>query len=142
MNISEKVSYIKGLADGLAVDASTKEGKIILAMLDVLNDVALTLEDVDSELDDIAQVVTDIEDSLCDLEDEVYGDTESDCHCGCGDHDDYGYDDEFADEMYEVTCPKCDNTITVDYGVIQENSILCPNCGELLEFDFDDDETE
>jgi uncharacterized Zn finger protein (UPF0148 family) len=37
--------------------------------------------------------------------------------------------------MYEVTCPNCGNTITVDFDVIQSGEIPCPNCGENLEFD-------
>ena len=40
----EKVAYIKGLADGLGVDDSTKEGKLIRLMLDLMNDMAETIE--------------------------------------------------------------------------------------------------
>ncbi|MEF9971538.1 MAG: hypothetical protein RR731_04435, partial [Oscillospiraceae bacterium] len=38
---------------------------------------------------------------------------------------------------YEVTCPACNNTITVDEDVLDLGSIQCPNCGETLEFDTD-----
>ena len=41
MEITEKVAYLKGLADGLGLDAESKEGKVLLAMIDVLDDIAL-----------------------------------------------------------------------------------------------------
>ena len=63
--------------------------------------------------------------------------TEHDCcECDC--------DDEY-DDMYEITCPACNNSITVDFDVIQEGSLPCPNCGENLEFDLsclEDDECD
>lgn len=138
MTITEKVSYIKGLAEGMKIDDSTNEGKITLQLLDVLNDIALQLEDVDGELDEMADVVGDLEESVYDLEDVVYGDEDDDCDCDCDDCD-------CDDDMYEITCPKCDNTITVDYEVIAEGGIVCPNCGEPLEFDLsalDEDECD
>ena len=119
MTVAEKVSYIKGLAEGLGVDDSTKEGKVLAAIVDVLDDIALTLGDIDEELNDVADVMTDMEESVDCLEDVVYGDEE----------------DDYDDDMYEVTCPNCGNTITVDFDVIQSGEIPCPNCGENLEFD-------
>ena len=37
MEISQKVAYLKGLAEGLALDTETKEGKLIAAIIDVLD---------------------------------------------------------------------------------------------------------
>ena len=137
MTIGEKVSYIKGLAEGLALDEATKEGKIIAAMLDVLSDIAENLKEVDEELDDIADVMTDMEESVADLEDIVYDVDDDD------DEDDY--DDEFEDdldELYETTCPACSNTIRFDYEQAAAGGMDCPNCGEHLEFELDDDDAE
>ncbi len=129
MTIPEKVSYIKGLAEGLNLDDSTKEGKVLLAMLDVLNDIALDLEEVDEDLDEMAEVLSDVEESVYDLEDEVYGDDD------CDDED-----EELDDDMYEVTCPNCGNSVVVDYDILSDGEIDCPNCGEKLEFVFDEDD--
>lgn len=139
MTISEKVSYIKGLAEGMKIDDSTNEGKITLQILDVLNDIALQLEDVDGELDDVADVVGELEESVYDLEDVVYGDDDEDCDCDCDCDDDCDCGD---DDLYEITCPKCNNSITVDYDVIATGGIACPNCGEPLEFDLSELEDE
>ncbi|MCM1462616.1 MAG: zinc ribbon domain-containing protein [Bacteroides sp.] len=135
MTIAEKVSYIKGLAEGMKLDDSTNEGKVIHAMLDVLNDIALNIEEIDSDLADVGDVVSDLEDSVYDLEEEVYGEYDDD-------EDDDPFDD---DDLYEITCPNCGNSITTDFEVISEGELDCPNCGERLEFDLkaldeDDDE--
>ena len=133
MTISEKVSYIKGLAEGLALDDSTKEGRIINAMLDVLTDIADNLNEVDEELDDVASVMTDIEESVADLEDEVYGEYDED-------EDDFDEDD--LGEMYETTCPACNNTIRFDYEQAEKGGMDCPNCGQHLQFELEDDDAE
>ena len=56
MEISEKVAYLKGLAEGLDLDTESKEGKLIAAIIDVLDDMAL-------------EKFADVEDELCDVED-------------------------------------------------------------------------
>ena len=94
MTIGEKVSYIKGLAEGLKVDESTNEGKVITAILDVLGEMAENLAEVDEELDDVADVMTDLEESVSDLEDDVYGYDEDEDEM---EDDDF---DEDLDEMY------------------------------------------
>lgn len=134
MTISEKVSYIKGLAEGLALDDSTKEGRIIGAMLDVLTDIADNLNEVDEELDDVASVMTDIEESVADLEDEVYGEYD--------DEDDDDFDEDDLGELYETTCPACNNTIRFDYEQAEKGGMDCPNCGQHLQFELEDDDAE
>lgn len=114
MTIGEKVSYLKGLAEGLKTD-----DKIVNGILDVLADIAENLHDVDEELDDIADVMTDLEESVADIEDDLYGDE---------DDEDFDIDDEL-DDMYETVCPKCGNTIRFDYEQANQGGIECPSCG-------------
>ena len=135
MTISEKVSYIKGLAEGLALDESTKEGKILTAILDVLSDIAENLNEVDDELNDIADVMTDMEESVADLEDIVYDIDDED------DEDEDDFDDDL-DELYETTCPACSNTICFDYDQAASGGMDCPNCGAHLKFEPEDDDAD
>lgn len=123
MSISEKAAYIKGLAEGMKIDENTNEGKITFALIGLLNDIAREIEAIDAELDDMADVVSDLEDNVYELEDEVYGEN----------FGDYGDDDD----LYEITCRKCDNTISVDMSMLEDGSVACPNCGEVIEFDID-----
>ena len=50
MELSQKVAYLKGLMDGLKVDESTNEGKILKVMADILDEMALTVEDIADEV--------------------------------------------------------------------------------------------
>ena len=127
MEISEKVAYLKGLAEGLALDTDTKEGKLLTAIIDVL--------------DDMAEKFVDLEDELCDVEEALYElDDDED--------EDEDYDDD--DESYfETTCPVCEEEIVFNEDTLESGEIRCPNCGEKLEFDLsdlanaqDDDEDE
>ncbi|MGN0544016.1 MAG: CD1247 N-terminal domain-containing protein [Acutalibacteraceae bacterium] len=125
MTVTEKVAYIKGLVDGLDLDAKKDEVKVIKAIVELLDDIAMSVSDLEEGLDVVSDQVDEIDEDLSDLESYVY--EEDDYGCGCED-----------DDYYEIDCPKCGETICVDDGILEEGSIECPNCGELLEFDFDD----
>lgn len=140
MELSNKVAYLKGLMDGLKIDDSTNEGKVLLAMADILDEMALTLEDVADEVDEVVELVDILDEDLGSVEDDLYSDDDcdDDCDC-CDDDDDYELDDE---EMYECVCPTCGDSIMLGENIIAEGSIECPNCGENLEFDFSEIEDE
>ncbi len=147
MTISEKSAYLKGLMDGLKLNTEAPEGKMIQAIVELLGDMSKKLTDVEDttiaisdELDEIEEDLDAIEDFLMELEDEEYDDFEDD-------YDDDDYDDEgfdFGDEdstIYEVECA-CGNIINFDEETLEAGSIVCDNCGELLEFSLEDDEDE
>ena len=139
MNTSEKVAYVKGLAEGLGYDNTSKEGKILAAILDILEDVAHDIEDLEENAWDLGEAIDQVSDDLAEIEDVVYDEDydededfdECDGCCGCD--GDAGAEEEPM--FYEVTCPACGNTITIDEDVLDLGSIECPNCGETLEFD-------
>ena len=137
MNTSEKVAYVKGLAEGLGYDNTSKEGKILAAILDILEDVAHDIEDLEENAWDLGEAIDQVSDDLSDIEDVVYGadDDEDEC-AGCPGCDG-DVDDEDGEEpvFYELTCPACGHTITIDEDVLDLGGIDCPNCGESLEFD-------
>ena len=48
MTISEKVAYLKGLAEGLNLDVDkSKEGKLISVMIGILEEIGLSIEDLE-----------------------------------------------------------------------------------------------
>ena len=128
MNITEKVAYIKGLLEGLNLDDSKPEVKVIKAMIDLLDDVTLEISDIEDGLDEFVEQLDEVDEDLGALEEDYYG------------FDDCDEDDLF----YEVTCPTCGGTVCLSEDVLDDGEMECPNCGEKLEFDFDDlcDETE
>ena len=149
MTISEKAAYLKGLMEGLDLDTEAAEGKMIAAMVDLLGDVTKKLTAVEDttiaisdELDEIEEDLDAIEDFIMDEDDDDYDYDDDD--------DDYEYDDEdfddegfdFGDEdstIYEVECA-CGEIIDFDEEVLEKGSMICPNCGETLEFTTEDDE--
>ena len=137
--LSEKASYLKGLMDGLEIDGSTKEGKVLLALLDVVNEICETVDTIDADVDDIVEFCSTIDEDLSDVEEAVFGDDECECgdDCDCCDCD---CDCDDDDCTYEVTCPNCGDTIELNDLMLEDGSVNCPNCGELLEFDLDEDD--
>ena len=88
MTISERVAYIKGLADGMELSAETKEGKILLAVLDLLEDMAYEIEDLNDNQLDIGDELDALSDDLADVEEFVFGLDDDDCCCDDDDDDD------------------------------------------------------
>ncbi len=131
MTITEKVAYLKGLAEGLALDEAKPETKIIKAMMDVLDDIALSVSDLEDGMDLLSEQLDAVDEDLDELEGYVYEDLD-DCCC-----DDCCDDDE--EEYYDVECPSCGEVICVDRDILEEGSINCPKCNELLEFEIDCD---
>ena len=145
MTISEKSAYLKGLMDGLNLDTTTAEGKMIESIVDLLGDISKKLTDVEDttiaisdELDEIEEDLDAIEDFLMEEEDDDYYD--DDDFEDEEDFEDEGF--EYGDEettIYEVECA-CGNIIDFDEETLEKGSIICDNCGETLEFSIEDDE--
>lgn len=131
MTITEKVAYLKGLAEGMKMDGSTNEGKLLLAMIDALDDIALTVSDLEDTVAELSAQVDEIDDDLGSVEEDLYGDEDDECGCD---------EDEDEETLYEVECPSCGDVICLDEEMLDEGEIDCPNCGEKLEFDFEDED--
>ena len=151
MTISEKSAYLKGLMDGLKLDTEKDEGKMIAAIVDLLGDMAKRITDIEEttiaisdELDEIEEDLDAIEDYILDEEDEDYEDDDYEDYDN-EDEDDFGDEGfDYGDEdstIYEVKCA-CGNVITFDEETLEEGSMICPNCGETLEFSWEDEEDE
>ena len=135
MTVTEKVAYLKGLVEGLDLGKDDKEKKVINAVLDVLEDLALAVSDLDDEMELVTEQLDAVDEDLADLE-EVFYEELDDCDCDCDDCD-CGCDCD--DEMYEVECPNCGEMIYFDEEIILDGEAECPACGEVLEFDCDCD---
>ena len=149
MTISEKAAYLKGLMDGLNMDLEKPEGKMISAIVDLLGDVTKRLNDVEETTIAISDELDEIEEDLDAIEDYILAEDEDE------EEDDFDWDEDedeeydeegfdFGDEdstIYEVECA-CGNIINFDEDTLEEGSIICDNCGETLEFSFDDVEEE
>ena len=165
MSMMEKAMYLKGLCDGLEPDKTTKEGKLIAALLDMVTEMAAEMDDMQAEIcelkdycEELDEDLGDVEEVLLDLDDEDEEDFDDDdlfdddddidyecdgncagCDFDCGFDEDDLFDDEDEDEYFEVVCPACGDVINFDSSIDPEN-LLCPNCGEKFECIVDEDD--
>ena len=160
MSMMEKAMYLKGLCDGLEPDTTTKEGKLIAALLDMVTEMAAEMDDMQAEIcelkdycEELDEDLGDVEEVLLDLDDEDEDDFDdlsdddfacdgdcAGCDFDCGfDEDDDDFFDEDDDEYFEVICPACGDIINFDSSIDPEN-LRCPNCGEKFECIVEEDD--
>lgn len=139
MTITEKVAYLKGLADGLAIDTEkSKEGKLISVIIDILEEMGMSIEDLEDNATALGEELDAVSDDLADVEEVVFGDDDDedddDCCC-CEDED---------DDFFEVECPNCQEALVIDEDVLEAGVIECPSCHSQFaisdECDCDDDD--
>ncbi len=119
--LAERVSYLKGLADGMKLGDDTNEARLLKAMIDLLDDISISVEDLEAEQEELQDFVNDLDSDLGDLEEYV-----------CGDDEEYDYD--------EIECPSCHATISLDDAALNDDctAITCPACGEEFELDWEE----
>ena len=111
MTISEKVAYLKGLAEGLDLDtAKSKEGKLISVMIGILEEIGLSIEDLEENTQALGEEIDVLSDDLSDVEDVVFDEDEDE------DEDDEDYDDDW----FEVECPTCEEPLVIDDKALAE----------------------
>ncbi len=133
MTISEKVAYLKGLAEGLDLDVEkSKEGKLISVMIGILEEVALSIEDLEENALALGEEIDALSDDLSDVESVVFDEDEDDME-----------DDEEEEDFFEVECPTCEEPLVIDEEALAEGIIVCPNCDSKFSLDLtEDDEAE
>ena len=128
MTISEKVAYLKGLAEGLNVDTEkSKEGKLISVMIGILEEVGLSIEDLEENTAALGESIDAISDDLADVEAAVFEDED---------------EEDYDDDWFEVECPTCQEPLIVDDKALAEGEIQCPNCGDRFALNLVDDDGE
>ncbi len=142
MTNSERASYIRGLMDGMELDPKAKETKIFNAMVELLEDLSVSVEEMEDEYADLADQVDEIDHDLGSLEEEFYGADSDEDECGCGGGCHHHHHEDCNCMEFEVNCPNCGADIPLTDDILDAGEIVCPGCGEKLEFDFDDEDEE
>ena len=127
-NLTDRVSYIKGLAEGLKLDTETNEGKLIGKILELLSDLTAEVEALRSDYNDLDEYVEAIDSDLSDMEDLVY-DEDDEEDDGFDDEEDEEEDDDEDGNLVEYTCPHCGEEMTFEVDSFDfDEDYLCPNC--------------
>ena len=125
MTISEKVAYLKGLAEGLDLDTvKSKEGKLISVMIGILEELAMSVEDLEDNVSNLGEEIDTLSDDLADVEEVVFDDE----------------DEDYDDDWFEVECPSCGADILVDDEALADGEVECPACGARYAMELTDDE--
>jgi hypothetical protein len=95
MTVNEKVAHLKGVIEGMDFDTTTKEGKLIGLIVDILSDVADELIEVEDDVDTLFDYADELDGDLGEVEQTLFGDEDDiDDECSCGCHDEYDFDEE------------------------------------------------
>ena len=136
-NLSDRVSYLKGLAEGLKLDTEKSEGKLIEKILEVLSDITAEIASLREDHDDLSSYVEAIDNDLSDLEDAVLEDG------GDEDFEDEDDEDTEDDGVVEYTCPHCGEEMTFEVDSFDfDEDYLCPNCHQPLFPETPDDDED
>ncbi len=122
--LTNRAAYLKGLADGMKLDTNANEGKLLAEIINLLSDMADQIDAIDDEQGFIADAIDAIEEDIELMADDLY--------------EDYDDEDDEEDE-FQITCEACGEDIILTYEDIMDGEILCPTCGETIEFDFECD---
>ena len=130
MTISEKVAYLKGLAEGLNLDVEkSKEGKLISVMIGILEELAMSVEDLEENALNLGEEIDVLSDDLADVEDVVFEEEDDES-------------EDYDDDWFEVECPTCGETLIIDDQALADGEVECPKCGSRYAMDLSDDEEE
>ena len=146
MELNKKAAYLQGLVDGLGIDDTTKEGKIIKAMSALLGEMAEAIESVDEDLSRAYDQINDLSDELEDLEADLYeeedDEDDSDAEEETDEDDDANDDDIASEPFYEVACPNCGETVYVSEDDLDAGEANCAHCGVTFEVALEGDDKE
>lgn len=127
MKLGEKSAYLQGLAQGLNLDQTKPEGKVIGELLTFVSDMSNAIEALEQEcsrfqdyIEEIDADLGDVEELLFDEDEEDDFDEDCDCDscCGCNDT-----------EQRMLMCANCGETICYD-ETLDPESLICPACGK------------
>lgn len=161
MTVVEKAAYLKGLVDGVGIDAASAEGKLWTALCDLVSDMAHEIEDLQLSDLDMADAMDEMSEDLSFIEEEM-------CHFGPEGFLPSAFDEDFCPgecDTCDKDCPLRDEGEPED-GIYRFSSfaasdeeeedkededeedeelvydgiiydVTCPVCGEEISFDED-----
>lgn len=154
--LSDKVSYLRGLAEGMKLDGASNEGKLLMEIIEALNLVSEKVEALDEGFEELSDYVECIDDDLETLEvradeededdddfdddydfdedfdedDEDEDEDDGDEECGCGVCDEEDEEDQPFGMYAGCLCSECGGMFSVDVNAGEDQLFICPHCGK------------
>ncbi|HCS75542.1 MAG TPA: hypothetical protein DIW17_16915, partial [Clostridiales bacterium] len=102
LDLSEKVSYLRGLAEGMKIEEDSNEGKLFHQIIDVLDDMAQAIAELETAQAETEEYLETLDEDLADVEYAVFNE-----------EDDYQYNDAHT-HYIELECPHCHEVVYFD----------------------------
>ena len=134
--LSERISYLKGLSEGMSFEEDTKESRFMTALVSVMEEMVESIDDLEDQNVDLMERVHELEEQLQDF---YVG-------CDCEHHQEDQEDDD-EDEVYDqfvaIECPECGEIVYFDQAMLQsDNDLICPECNASIVETVEDEDDE
>ncbi len=138
--LTDKASYLKGLAEGMKLNPEKDSNKLLLELLELVGDMTDELEAMAQANEELNDYVESIDDDLADLEETLFGDDE-DCDCCDCDDEDCDCDCDDGDDLIAYACPSCGHELQFHASDVDfDEDYKCPQCGKPIFPEMDEDE--
>lgn len=129
--LTDRISYLQGLAEGMKLNPEKDSHKLILGILEVLGEVGDSFEALAEAQGELSDYVESIDEDLADLEANLYDEAEEDCDGDCENCGDEECEYSEGEMLYE--CPNCGAEIEIDPDQDDfDEEAMCPHCGKPL----------
>lgn len=139
-SLANRIAYLRGLADGMDVNEQTSEGRLLVEMIGILDDMYGEFRELHTRVEETEDYVEALDEDLEDVETFLFDDDEDlyetvgDCSQEAqgkyvtyadmdDDEDAYVYEENEEDHMdttYEFACPSCQEVIFLHEGMDEE----------------------
>ena len=126
--LTERISYLQGLAEGMRLNPDKDSHRLILEILSVLGEVGDSFEALADAHAELSDYVESIDEDLADMEADLYDDEDEDVAEEEGDEE-----DDFEGSQIEYECPHCGAMVQIDADDVDfDEDTKCPECGKDL----------
>ena len=121
--LTDRISFLKGMAAGMKLNMDKDSNKLMLEMLNVMGEMAEEMAAMTEAHNDLNEYVESIDDDLADLEETLFGDEdgEIDEEMAEGDED----EDELGDDdLIVYACPHCGHEIEFSASDVDFDALI------------------
>ena len=123
--LTDRISYLQGLAEGMKLNPDKDSHRLILGILDVLGEVGTSFEALAESHAELSDYVESIDEDLADLEADLYDDEDEELA--------ENEEEDFEGSIIEYECPHCHKMVEIDADDVDfDEDAICPECGKEL----------
>ena len=124
--LTDRISYLKGMAAGMKLNMDKDSNKLMLEMLTVMGEMAEEMAAMTEAHNDLNEYVESIDDDLAELEESLFGEENMDGEDIDGEDDE---DEDGEDDLIVYACPHCGTEIEFQANDVDfDEDYLCPEC--------------